>query len=265
MTDTTSTTASAPAFTPLVNLRDLGGTPVAGGHLKHGLLWRADDIALSPADELADLAECGLRAVIDLRSPAELAATGGPALTARLSAEHGISHHHLPFTQDVADPQALAEVMRQTDSVAGVGRWYAALLRDRATDVVAALRLVAETDGGVLFHCAAGKDRTGVLAASILSVLGAERDAIVADYAATGAAMTAIMGRLTSGNHAAVESSAIARHQLPPADHPMMGAHADSMEAMLEDLDRDGGLPHILEAAGLDAELTAALRQKLVG
>ncbi|GHD00221.1 tyrosine-protein phosphatase [Zhihengliuella salsuginis] len=260
MTETTR----VPAFSPLVNLRDLGGTPVAGGAIRPGTLWRADDVAYSPAAELDALAADGLRTVIDLRSDAELESTGGEALRARLAADHGLVHRHVPFTQDVADPASLARLMRATATLDGVGSWYSNLLREQAAAVIGALEIIAESDGGVLFHCAAGKDRTGVLAAAVLAGLGAEDDVIVGDYAATGANQPAIMARLGAHRHAATAATDSVRAGLPGPEHPMLGAHAASMEAMLADLERDGGLLAVLTRAGLRDGTLEQLRSKLV-
>ena len=75
-------------------------------------------------------------------------------------------------------------------------RAYLGYLRDRPDSVVAALRDAARADGAAIVHCAAGKDRTGVVAALALAVAGAPRDAIVADYVATGERLEPIVARL---------------------------------------------------------------------
>lgn len=258
-----STGGSAPQ-TPgsvLVNLRDLGGLPVPGGRVRRGVLWRSDDVALAARDELTQLWGLGLRHVIDLRSVRELAATGrgqAPAV--------GLVHHHLPLTDDTGNPAALAARYAAIDSPEAVGTWYARMFRDRASELVAAMRIIADSDGGVLFHCAAGKDRTGVLAAAVLSVLGAERDTIVADYAATAPNLDAILRRLARDRHAALSSFTTTGS--PAAElagtHPLLGAAATSMEEMLRDLAADGGPTTVLRDAGLTPDLISRLRVRLV-
>ncbi|WP_102158435.1 tyrosine-protein phosphatase [Zhihengliuella halotolerans] len=259
MTETTQ----ARAFSPLVNLRDLGGTPVAGGTIRPRMLWRADDVAYSPAAELDALAAEGVRTVIDLRSDDELASTGGDALRARLATDHGLTHRHVPFTQEVADPAALARLLRATATIDGVGAWYASLLRQQSAAIIGALDVIAEP-GGALFHCAAGKDRTGVLAAAVLAVLGAEADVIVGDYAATGANQPAIMARLGAHRHPATTATDGGRAELPGPEHPMLGAHAAAMEAMLADVAHDGGILAVLARAGLSDGTCERLHAKLV-
>ena len=77
-----------------------------------------------------------------------------------------------------------------------VASFYLSYLVDRPDSIVASLRHIGEADGATLVHCAAGKDRTGTVVALALSVAGADRDAIVADYAASTERMEAILERL---------------------------------------------------------------------
>lgn len=242
-------------FSPLANLRDFGGLPVARGRVRPRTLWRADDICVAPAAQLAELATAGLRAVIDLRSPGELKRTGrGP------SVDHGIVHYHLPLTEDSADPRALAELFAATPTAAKVGAWYAGLFRRQAPRLVQALGLIAETDGGVLFHCAAGKDRTGILAAAVLAAIGAEPETVVADYAATHPNVEAVMTRLTATRSAVAAGCRLGGL----AGHPMLGAETGSMTAMLAELANDGGPVAVLRTAGYDDGLATRLRERLV-
>lgn len=244
-----------PLVSPLANLRDLGHLPVAGGRVRPAMLWRADDITSAPADQIADLAASGLGTILDLRSAGEVEGSGsGPA------DGHLLARHHLPLTDDSADPQALAALFASTKTPEDVGSWYARLFLSRAPQLVQALTLIADAPGGVLFHCAAGKDRTGVLAAAILSVLGAQPETIIEDYAATHANVPAVLARLEAMR------SAVALDGYPEraAGHPMLGAHAGSMAGMLAELERDGGPAAILQRAGLNADTTHRLRERLV-
>ncbi|MGL3805491.1 tyrosine-protein phosphatase [Paeniglutamicibacter sp. R2-26] len=244
------------AFSPLANLRDLGGIPVAGGTVAPGLLWRGDDVSLSPAAQVDELAVRGLRTVIDLRSAAELETSTSPFL-----ADAGIAHEHLAVIPDVSDPQALGASMAAIDSPAKVGAWYAHTFATRAEVFVRALGIIADTDGGVLFHCAAGKDRTGMLAAAVLSVLGARESDIVVDYALTDANVPAVMERIAASLAATGRRSD--HPEIDPA-HPLLRAEATAMESMLAVLGDSGGPLEVLRAAGLDPKLEQRLREKLV-
>ncbi|GGG60598.1 hypothetical protein GCM10011374_24330 [Kocuria dechangensis] len=261
------TEALAPAMTPisstaqqaevsLANLRDLGDLPVACGTVRRHMLWRSDDITLAPASQLTGLVELGLTTVLDLRSPGELQSTGhGPAR------QLGIAHHHLPLTKDTGDPAALTQLFAAISTPEEVGDWYDRLFRAQASRLVAALEIMAETEGGVLFHCAAGKDRTGVLAAAVLSVLGATPETITADYALTHTNMEAVMARLAGHGHATTPEVDILDRF---AGHPMMGAHSAAMAGMLTALEDDGGAVAVLRAAGLTDQLSTRLREKLI-
>jgi protein-tyrosine phosphatase len=122
--------------------------------------------------------------------------------------------------------------------------------------VTGALRDIATADGAAIVHCAAGKDRTGVIVAMALTVAGVEPDAIVADYVATADRIEAIIERLRRSRTYAADMSArpVAAH-LP---------RADTMRAFLEQLDvRYGGLPRWLAGNGFAEHEYGLLRAKL--
>lgn len=153
------------------NLRDLGGYPAAGGRTTAwGRLFRGDGLhRLDPADCEA----LGLTTVLDLRTHDEIARRG------RLEAD-GVAWHHLPLIQAIWDPGWLTEAMTPERFLADR---YLAMLDEGADAIGSALRILAEADRlPAAFHCAAGKDRTGVLAALVLSLLGVDDDTIAADY-----------------------------------------------------------------------------------
>src|ERR1700722_1688844 len=187
-----------------VNVRDLGGLPTEdGGETVAGRLLRSDNLKdLSPSDVATLVGEFGVTTVVDLRSTHELTAEG----PAPLDAVDGVRHvHHpvLPERGESTDIVAAALLSRREqdesrypdDPAAG---HYLGYLEDRPDQVTGALRTIAHAPGPALVHCAAGKDRTGVVAALALSVAGVQREAIVADYAATGERVEAILRRLRS-------------------------------------------------------------------
>lgn len=250
------TTATA-LLTDPVNLRDLGGLVVAGGVVRPGTVVRADDLSTITPEYAADLVADGLRAVIDLRSPEEVAFTGRGPL-----AGHGIGYHHLPFMSNMSASLSSDSSWRDLTQF---GRSYAALLETAAPAIVAALGVIAATPGAVAFHCAAGKDRTGVLAAVVLLALGAEDDVVVGDYNRTGenyAAITArlrpTMGQLWVQLGVDLDASALAAG----ADAFTFDAIADALEALRE---RHGDALAPLWAHGLNDALIAALRERVVG
>jgi protein-tyrosine phosphatase len=241
---------------PLANLRDLGGIPVQGGRVRPGLVLRSDDVALVDEPGALALVASGVSLVIDLRSPGETTLTGRGVL-----AGHPVEYLHLPLTADVGDPAALVELFAgSTDPERTMGEWYAQLLEERADSVVQGLRAIADNPGGSLFHCAAGKDRTGIFAAALLTVLGADEADVVADYARTAAALEAIMARI-AGRHPGAQA-AEQWQQVPAA---LMGASPVTMARMLQAVRAaHGSMTDLLVTAGYDDELAARLRHRLV-
>lgn len=195
MITTTSTAAATAAsigaleihLSEPVNLRDLGGLPVAGGLIAPGFAIRSDDLSTIPSETAEELVEGGLRAVIDLRSRGEVQATGRGTLM-----EHAVMYHHVPFMTDLSGASRLK---LDPGKMPDMTEFYPAMFESAASQIVAALAVMAHAPGAVAFHCAAGRDRTGVLAASLLLALGAEDEVIIADYERTHPNTTAIMER----------------------------------------------------------------------
>lgn len=253
--------AAGPAQ-PLVNLRDLGGIKVSGGALKPRVLWRSDDPTISPHEEIRSLAGQGLSAVLDLRSTPEVSTSPH-----RMAAQLGIALHHLPLAEAAVNPLAIVDAAPFMRSPADVGRWYARLVRGHVHEVAEGLRVIGDSRGGVLFHCAAGKDRTGILAAVVLTLLGADRSEVVEDYAQTQQNLPAIFARL---KHAAYTQSAGHDDDADRATeffaskHPLLDAPADSMDSMLTEL---GGASGLIDLVGQETDpdsLTENLHAKLV-
>jgi protein tyrosine/serine phosphatase len=253
------------------NVRDLGGLPVHGGrHTRTGIVLRADNLQdLSDADvEL--LLERGLHTVIDLRSGAEVAAEGPGPLTATT-----VQHLHLslvPETGRATDAGGRLSSLREDRE-----RWlpkvreilqrhgadarlapYLGYLRDAPHSIVAAARAVADpASGGLVLHCAAGKDRTGVTVALILDAVGVEREAVIADYAASAEVIEAVVARLASSPTYGPDlvGTTTAQHAPDPA----------TMRALLAEVDEtDGGAAAWLQAHGLTDDELSALRKRLV-
>ncbi|MEV7973738.1 tyrosine-protein phosphatase [Cellulomonas sp. NPDC089187] len=263
--------STSPVLSPPVNLRDLGGTPVQGGTVRAGMLWRADDMSCVTEDWARQAVADGLTHVVDLRSAAEAESTGRGPL-GRLP----VSYHHIPLVDTVGgaggtDQDTLAR-MAQADTDT-VGRAYLDILRSTAPAVVALLGLLSAATGATVVHCAAGKDRTGVLVASILTALGADAQTIVADYGRTADNLQAIYGRMMAAHAVAADAlsegqaSMMATLMSTPVTElpPMLGADPRSMAAMLDAAQaEDGGLIEVLRGGGLTDNLIAALRRRLV-
>lgn len=261
-------------LTEPVNLRDLGGTPVADGVIAHGFALRSDDLATITPDAADDLVSSGLRSVIDLRSRDEVFITGrGPLL------EHAVSYHHVPFMASIKDATRKPDANAAIAAAAGANRsitdmpsmhdMYVSLFETIPGTIVSTLGILAHSQGATAFHCAAGKDRTGVLAASLLLALGAEDDTIIEDYRATYRNLDGIMLRTREymGRVMALAGYDLDALQSEAFDVEAQRARDEvAMEQTLATLrDRYGDPLTPLYGAGLTTGLIDTLRERAVG
>lgn len=252
------------------NVRDLGGMPTTDGRsVQPGRLIRSDNLKdLSDRDVRLLVTDLGVRAVADLRTGVEVAREG----PGRLTEIEDVEVQHLSLfpeggenTDVTADgtrasvilPWQTREVRESGDLRQGVSAVYLSYLDDRGDSIVAALRLVANSAGATIVHCAAGKDRTGTVIAVALAEVGVTRDAIVADYARSSERIEAIFDRLRATTTYAddLAGADAAKHAPKPA----------TMQRLLEAIDDEyGGVPAWLRAHGWTADDAAALRRKLL-
>jgi protein-tyrosine phosphatase len=245
-----------------VNVRDLGGLPTSdGGSTVPGRLLRSENLQELSAGDISRLVdEIGLTTVVDLRSTNEVAVEG----PAPLDALPGVRHAHHPVLReflDVSDTAKaallteLAEEDRERYPDDFMCGHYLGYLENRPEEVVGALRSIATAPGAAIVHCAAGKDRTGVVVALALTVAGVEPEVIVADYMATDERLDAIVERLArSKMYSGVTGSPVRAH----------APRAETMKAFLEQLDaRYGGLDNWLAGHGFGPDEVSQLRAKL--
>jgi len=173
----------------LFNLRDVGGYPAAaGGTVRWRRLFRSDAPHMLDGPGVATLARLDLRTIVDLRThiEAELAPSalaGLPARTARLSLLSG-------------DLQSLPHAL---DAI------YRYMIDECGETIAAAIKLLCADDAfPALVHCSAGKDRTGIVVALVLAVLGVPDEVIAADYALSALNLdpdkTAAIGQLQASS-----------------------------------------------------------------
>ena len=235
------------------NIRDLGGHPLPeGGHTVPNVFWRGDACRGLDTDGLRALLDAGLTAILDLRSHHEVEEAPNPL------AEHdGVTYRHLPLYDGLATIDVMA---RSHPEGFDMGRRYQVALDDCAPAFAEALTWLADAgaDGATLFHCTAGKDRTGLMAALLLGNAGVQADDVVADYA-----MTATYGR---GLIDVLREKARARGADPDHSERVLGSRAETMQATLEWLDAThGGAATYIGKIGVAPEVQERLRTLLTG
>lgn len=171
------------------NVRDLGGLPTAdGGRTRRGALVRADSVGRLTEEGRAALEAYGIRTIIDLRFGVEVRDDPSPFT------DHAtIAAHNLPLNpNDVAVVRSLA-AQRGSD-LPYAATVNIAYLATHQPQIAAIMRAIAEApEGGVLFHCHAGRDRTGLIAALLLALAGVPAAAISEDYALSFATVAETM------------------------------------------------------------------------
>ncbi|WP_245861044.1 tyrosine-protein phosphatase [Microbacterium aurantiacum] len=241
MTTTGPEPMTVPEIDGVTGFRDVGGIPADGGVIRTGRLFRSGHLAGLGAQG-ADAVRARVRRIVDLRADDEVAADATP-LT-------GVEITRLPLYLGSARSFFLEDY--------SLGEIYAHLLSGGSNRLVDAVRIIAEGEP-TLVHCTAGKDRTGVTIALALAAVGADREAVVADYASTG--------DLIPAEHRKATSERLAK-KYPQSSHAWMLATESPAEVMREtlaNLDAEwGSAAGYLIAHGLSTQELSALRSALV-
>lgn len=156
----------------------MGGYPTHDGRsLRWRSLYRADTLHRLTAADLERTRSLGIRTVIDLRSSVELQRWG------RFAADDEVAFHHIPFFETTEEPVGPGSSLVAADTPEPPpGQFYLAIAAACSGSIARAFDRVTDGDHAVVFHCTAGKDRTGILAALLLSALEVPEEVIVADY-----------------------------------------------------------------------------------
>lgn len=226
------------------NLRDLGGYPFPGGRTGWRRVLRADGLHRVDAEGVLALKRLGVVTVIDLRHADELKTHPNP-----LSRDAQIGYHHIPLFD------RLAPSLMSSDDV--LKDLYIHAMGSRGDAIASVLSTIAEApDGAVLFHCTAGKDRTGLIAALLLAVVGVEQALIVEDYALTKEHIApAIEGFLADAARRGMDIEHF---------RPLLACEAATMVATLAHLSSShGSIDTYLAAIGVTRSVVDRLRQRL--
>ncbi len=229
------------------NFRDLGGYPTQDGrHVRWRRLFRSDHLGALSADDLKTLAPLGLERALDFRGLHERGAAP--------YALPGIAQHSLAIEPTVV--QRLQELagsgaaLTATVATSLMEELYRSLASERHHRFAEFFQHVLDCDGPLVFHCTAGKDRTGFAAALLLLALGVPRDLVMEDYMLTNAVY----------KHPPMPTTGLA----PEALRVMWGVQAGFLQAALQLVDaEDGGMHGYLgRKLGLSQTSIARLSQR---
>jgi len=167
------------------NIRDLGGYPTSdGGVTKFGVFYRADSLTNLSRDEWEMLEQMNVKTVIDLRSKKE--ADSMSYLPAQ-----SIQYLHMPLQDEKRNYDVLEKAINKYNSdnefAKSMSETYINLFKNNIHNITGIMKTIASSveKGSVLFHCTAGKDRTGIIAALILLLCKVDSVDISADYQIT--------------------------------------------------------------------------------
>ncbi|MGH2377806.1 MAG: tyrosine-protein phosphatase [Candidatus Limnocylindria bacterium] len=224
------------------NARDLGGLPLhSGGVTRHGVFVRGDTLCDLTADGRRSLLDDGVRTVVDLRGDEEIANEPNP-----FAEIAGVRYIHRPLN----DPGVVTKIQQVEDAV----ERYRIMLDENAERIAAIVTVIAEAERSVLFHCFAGRDRTGIIAAILLRIVGVPDDVIVADYA-------------VSDERLATRYEQWRAKQTPEQRARMDASIVEAEETIRGTLDhldaRYGGVEGYLTANGVPESLIARVRADL--
>jgi protein-tyrosine phosphatase len=228
------------------------------------VLLRSDNLQdLSETDVRVLLEEQKLEAVLDLRTEVEVQMEGPGPLTREpaVRIEHRslypvMGNTDLDLEPGTVNPWGTRLADGQHPEETPVVRAYMRYMNNRPDSIVAAIQTIARADGAVLVHCAAGKDRTGMVVALALDACLVDRELIAADYMATAQRIYPLMERLMKSP---TYSAELAGHD--PADHAPV---AGTLERVFELIDQNfGGTVAWLSAHGFTGEDLMLLRGRL--
>ncbi|MDD2102618.1 tyrosine-protein phosphatase [Pseudomonas putida] len=246
-----------PHLRSLDNFRDLAGVTTAystarDGTMRSGVFYRSNALTPSAAD-LATLNSLGIKAVYDLRTPSEIAGTPDTMLT-------GASYENIDIIGSTTSGSNITTVSFKSaaDAIAMMEQTNRAFVSDAGmrSQFTRLFNELASVDGAALFHCTAGKDRTGWTAAVLLSIAGVDSATIMSNYLATN--------DYTAARVAATLAS------MPPAMAaiyaPLLGVESSYLQAGLDEVTAQYGSMdnYLKQGLGLSQETIYVLRGKMV-
>ncbi|MDL2398297.1 tyrosine-protein phosphatase [Rhizobium mayense] len=234
------------------NVRDLGGyATMTGASTRWRALLRSDGLHLLSAADIESLLRAGLSTVIDLRSAEEIALEINP-----FGVDGRVQYHNLPLFSALAPILTTAKTGKSPFDMAARYRDAIENCQPAIAGVLCAIATAPE--GIVLFHCSAGKDRTGIIAAILLAIAGVDDNTITEDYALTGA----IAGRLIER----LREKSLRGGADPAFIELVLASEPQTMRSTLQHITRIyGSMPDYVVRIGLSNDEIEKLRQRILG
>ncbi|MCY0958210.1 tyrosine-protein phosphatase [Streptomyces sp. H27-H5] len=264
---------TATPSTTVANLRDLGGTPLSGGRtVRPGLVLRSGQLDRLDLDADPTVAALGIRTVIDFRSDAERAdhpdrlPAGARLLVSDVLADKmragvGGVPAAAQLKDLLSDPAVAEEHLGGGKAQAIFAEVYRSFVVSASAQAAYRLLLTEAADpqaGPLLFHCTAGKDRTGWGATVILSLLGADEGTLMEEYLSVNPAVKRAFARMIEGFTAAGGDPDIAL--------ALIGVFPSYLETALREVEtRYGSMEkYVREGLGVPDGTVDALRARLI-
>ncbi|CAM3722019.1 tyrosine-protein phosphatase [Smaragdicoccus niigatensis] len=237
------------------NFRDVGGLKADDGRtIRPGILFRSSELCALDADGQRTLLGLGVADVVDLRSPDEVAYNRPDALPS------GVHLHSTPVKDHERQEHAPHEQPRVlTPELAEVLLEYAytrfPVLENGQKALAHTIELIANSTGGVLIHCAAGKDRAGWIVAAVLRAAGISESDILADYLRSNDGIEPLRQVVIARNG-----------DLTQISDKVLGVHEDFLHGAWRAVDEKyGSFENYLELIGVRDESVERLRARLLG
>jgi len=229
------------------NVRDLGGYDAANGQTRWRVLLRGDSLHRLTGEDQQFVRSYGVRTVIDLRHENELKTDPNV-----FSQSEDMLYYHIPIIRGEMPGSGSATMPRDLGTVY---RYFVDNCQDGLRETI--VTIADAPQGGVLFHCAAGKDRTGVISMLLLGIAGVSPEIIATDYALTSEAMEKMAPYLMQDTPADEEQRA--------ARLAMMTSNAPDMYNLIQYIDTQyGSIPAYLTKIGVSEDTIEHIRSRFV-
>ncbi len=215
----------------IANFRDLGGYSCNGGMTKWGVFFRSTSLHKAVEEDVEVMERVGISRILDLRYPGEREEK--PDVPVKGADWMGIS---LLGTIPVED----LDVNDEEEDTKTLINMYRQIIASSRAEIKDSVQAMIQAEGPALFHCAAGKDRTGILAMLLLGAVGVGREDIIADYE-------------------------MSHHYIRSFTEDISGSHGSNMQKLLDEIVEEwGSVTGFLQECGISQKELSRLNEKFV-